>query len=88
MERIMSEVKYNSKYNKLIIGVDGNEAVVDVYAVLEAFEVKCPALQHLIKKALMPGLRGKGTVLQDLDDIMASGLRAIDLQKSREAKET
>ena len=33
---------------------------VDVYSVLEAFDVRCPARQHAIKKLLCAGLRGKG----------------------------
>ena len=52
---------------------------VDVYDVLKAWDVKNPALQHLIKKALQPGERGHKDLQQDLDDIVASALRAKEL---------
>ena len=43
--------------------VDGK---ADVYAVIVAFAVTCPARAHAIKKLLCSGIRGKGDVLQDL----------------------
>ncbi len=43
-----------SKYNIEIKGV-----TVDVYDILKAAGVTCPALQHLIKKALHCGKRGQ-----------------------------
>lgn len=52
---------------------------VDVYDVLKAFRVTCPALQHLIKKALAVGERGHKTEHEDLDDIVDSALRAQEL---------
>lgn len=52
---------------------------VDVYDVLAAWKVTNPALQHLVKNALQPGERGHKTREQDLDDIVASALRAKDL---------
>ena len=70
-----------SKYNRLINGLDGEPITVDVYDVLKAFEVKCPALQHLIKKALCTGLRGHKDVSTDLEDIRESAIRAIELNK-------
>lgn len=41
-----------NKYQKTI-----RSETVDVYDVLTAYRVTCPALQHAIKKLLMPGLR-------------------------------
>ncbi len=52
---------------------------VDVYDVLQAWGVTNPALQHLLKKALQPGHRGHKTREQDLDDIVASAIRAKEL---------
>ena len=63
------------KYTRTIKGVE-----VDVYDVIKAWEVKNPALQHLIKKALQPGARGHKTLEQDLDDIIASAKRAKELE--------
>ena len=65
-----------SKYNRQLKGV-----TVDVYDVLKAFDVTCPALQHLIKKALCAGLRGHKDVTQDLQDIIDSAHRAMELHR-------
>lgn len=54
--------------------------VIDVYDVLQAFEVVNPALQHLIKKALCAGLRGHKKREQDLVEILESAKRAIELE--------
>jgi hypothetical protein len=71
--------KDGSKYNRPIKGV-----TVDVYDVLEAFNVTCPALQHLIKKALCSGLRGHKTLERDLKDIVESSERALSMGISRQ----
>lgn len=54
---------------------------VDVYDVLAAWKVTNPALQHLIKKALQAGNRGHKDLLEDLDDIVVSANRALQLGK-------
>lgn len=68
-----------SKYNRTIRNAKGEAIEVDVYDVLKAFDVKCPALQHLAKKALCAGLRGHKSREQDLLDIQASAKRAVEL---------
>ena len=65
-----------NKYQKEIHGV-----LVDVYDVLQAFEVSNPAVQHAIKKLLMPGQRGVKTIFDDLNEALASVVRAIELEK-------
>lgn len=50
---------------------------VDVYAVIDAFNVTCPARQHAIKKLLCSGIRGKGDVMQDLNEARDAVDRAI-----------
>lgn len=57
--------------------VDGK---TDVYAVLDAFNVTCPARQHAIKKLLCSGIRGKGNVLQDLEEAADAIERAIQME--------
>ena len=52
---------------------------VDVYDVLKAWDVRNPALQHLLKKALQAGNRGHKDLLEDLDDIIVSAKRAKEL---------
>lgn len=68
-----------NKYHRIILGVDGRECIVDVYAVLVAFGVTCPARQHAIKKLLCSGIRGKGSTLQDLRETVDAVERAITL---------
>jgi hypothetical protein len=69
-----------SKYLRKIILTAG---CVDVYAVLDAFKVVCPACQHAIKKLLCAGLRGKGDKLQDLREARDAITRAIQLEEAR-----
>ena len=66
-----------SKYLRNIILTPENK--VDVYAVLDAFAVVCPARQHAIKKLLCAGLRDKGSVLQDLEEARDAIDRAIQI---------
>lgn len=63
------------KYDRQCKGI-----AIDVYDVLQAFEVTNPALQHLIKKALCAGLRGHKDREQDLNEILESAKRAIELE--------
>lgn len=65
-----------NKYTRNCKGVQ-----VDVYDVLQAFDVTNPALQHLIKKALCVGIRGHKTKQQDLQDIIDSAIRAKELEQ-------
>ena len=72
-----------SKYLRLMrCLVDGR---ADVYAVLEAFVVNCPARQHAIKKLLCAGIRGKGDSLQDLREARDAVDRAIQMEVARQA---
>lgn len=76
--------KYKRKLS--VVSLDGKDVYqveVDVYSVLEAFGVACPARQHAIKKLLCAGTRGKGDTLQDLMEASQSVSRAIDLEYDR-----
>ena len=57
-------------------------AIVDVYAVLRAFNVTEPGLQHAIKKLLCAGIRGKGGLLQDLQEAIDAVQVYIDHVKT------
>ena len=57
--------------------------IVDVYSVLVAFEVTCPATQHAIKKLLCAGLRGVKSGVQDLREARDAIDRAIDLARQQ-----
>lgn len=69
--------------NKYVRNIKGVEA--DIYDVIKAFNVTCPALQHLIKKALCSGLRGHKDKLQDVEEVLASAKRAVELEKENSA---
>lgn len=73
---IARAIAAHSKYDRQVKGV-----TIDVYDVLQAFNVTNPALQHLIKKALCAGLRGHKDRRQDLNEILESAKRAIELEK-------
>jgi len=72
-----------SKYNKTIKGV-----TFDVYDVLRAFEVTSPAIQHAVKKLLMPGVRGHKDQLQDVQEAAQSIQREIEYLTSIKPEKT
>ena len=77
-----------NKYMRLIRPSQHDESgdsFVDVYDVLVAFGVTCPARAHAIKKLLCAGLRDKGPELQDLEESVSAVLRAVELLKERES---
>lgn len=59
------------------------EVEADVYDVLVAWSVACPARQHAIKKLLMAGQRGVKSTLQDLEEARDAVTRAIELERAR-----
>ena len=79
--RIMEFNESGSKYLREVpCRINGK---IDVYAVLDAFQVTCPARQHAIKKLLCAGLRGKGDVVQDLEEACDAVTRAIQMEVDR-----
>ena len=72
-----------NNYEMTFYSTDGQVFSADVYSVLEAFDVTCPALQHAVKKLLMPGQRGAKSEVQDLKEALASVSRAIDMACAR-----
>jgi hypothetical protein len=72
----VEQLEDTNKYIRTIHGVE-----VDVYDVLNAWEVTCPATQHAIKKLLMPGQRGSKDALQDLKEAEQAIKRAIELEE-------
>lgn len=57
----------------------------DVYAIIDAHEITCPAQGHALKKVLHAGCRGKGSKIDDLQGAIAALNRAIELELIREA---
>jgi hypothetical protein len=66
--------KPKSKYHRIVKGVE-----IDLYDVLKAYGVTCPALAHAIKKAMLPGARHAKSFEQDVDEAIASLERAKEL---------
>lgn len=54
---------------------------VDVYDIIKAFNVTSGPMQHALKKVLCAGERGHKDLLQDLNDIIASVEREIEMVK-------
>lgn len=54
---------------------------IDIYDVLKAWGVTCPAIQHAIKTLLQPGERGHKDKLTDLREALASVERAIQMEE-------
>lgn len=74
-----------NKYLKKITAKDAEgsyEFHVDIYDVLQAWQVTNPAIQHAIKKLLQPGQRGHKTRTEDLQEALVSIERAIELEKN------
>ncbi len=57
---------------------------IDVYSVLDAYNVTCHATGHAIKKLLCAGEREKGDRLKDLTEARDAISRAIEQQRIRE----
>jgi hypothetical protein len=74
-----------NKYQRTIYGslADGKRqsVIIDVYDVLVAFDVSCPATSHAIKKLLCAGSRGHKDETQDLEEAGQAIRRAIELSK-------
>lgn len=56
---------------------------IDVYDVLEAFDVRCPAMAHAAKKVLCAGIRGTKTAEQDIQEAIQALQRALELERGR-----
>lgn len=72
----VEKIENTNKYARTI-----HEVEVDVYDILVAWNVTCPATQHAIKKLLMPGQRGNKDKLQDLQEAKQALERAIELNR-------
>lgn len=87
MNNTTSEPELNdgNKYHKTIIGLCGTAVKVDVYRVLDAYPTGDAALDHAIKKALIPGKRGHKDKITDYQNIIESAQKALTLVKQKQA---
>lgn len=78
-------IDIGTKYHRAIKGslirlLKGKATVrVDIYDVLNAFEITCPARQHALKKLLLAGGRGSKSERTDLEEAHNSIKRSIEL---------
>lgn len=70
-------VKKHSHYKKDVSRLE----FVDVYRVLQMFEVTHPAVQHAAKKVLCAGGRGAKDWAKDIQEAIDSLQRALDMHK-------
>lgn len=54
---------------------------IDIYRVLELFEVTDSAIAHAIKKLLCPGKRGTKDRIQDFEEAIASISRFLEMEE-------
>ncbi len=72
------------KYDRQIFSKYEDACItIDVYRVLDAFNVTCPATAHAIKKLLCAGIRGHKDMEQDLDEAAQSIEEARAMLKQR-----
>lgn len=71
----IEQVRQHNHYFKDVSGL--NE--IDVYMVLKLFNVTDPCLQHIAKKALCAGQRGHKDFKKDLQDILDTAKRAVEI---------
>ena len=77
-EEIKNEEKAKSlnKYQRECKGI-----TIDVYDILQAFNVTNPAIAHAVKKLLAGGKRGYKDIEQDYKEAIASIKRGIELER-------
>lgn len=59
---------------------------IDVYRLLELFEVTCPVAQHIVKKALAAGKRGAKDQAKDMSEIADSANRWLEMREEDAAR--
>ena len=59
---------------------------IDVYRVLDLFNVSNPCVQHAVKKLLCSGQRGVKDTRQDVQEAITSLLRYLEMQTEDETK--
>jgi hypothetical protein len=74
--------EYNHYYKKVPKGVK----YIDVYRVLEMFEVTNPSIQHAIKKLLVAGGRGHKDIDKDINEAIDSLKRWIEMREEENVK--
>jgi len=77
----MSEQKHNHYFKDV-----SNLKFIDVYRVLDLFNVVNPCVQHAIKKLLCAGQRGVKDERKDIEEAVSSLVRCLEMQTEDENK--
>lgn len=75
--------EYSHYYKKVPNGVQ----YIDVYRLLEMFEVSNPAIQHAVKKLLVAGGRGHKDLEKDVKEAIVSLTRWIEMRDEEKLTE-
>lgn len=81
-----SEVVEIQKHDHYFVDVSHLQKM-DVYRVLERFKVTCPVLQHVSKKALCAGNRKHKDLRRDIQDMIDSLTRKLEMMNEDDVDE-
>lgn len=59
---------------------------IDVYRIIELYELHDPCFQHALKKILVPGARGYKDLTKDINDIIDTMQRKLEMIAENEKK--
>ena len=59
---------------------------IDVYRIIDLYELHDPCFQHALKKILVPGARGHKDLTKDINDIIDTMQRKIEMMAENEKK--
>ena len=72
----------HSHYKKDVRHLD----YIDVYRIIELYELHDPCFQHALKKILVPGARGHKDLINDINDIIDTMQRKLEMMAENEKK--
>jgi len=52
---------------------------IDVYRIIDLYELHDPCFQHALKKILVPGARGHKDLINDINDIIDTMQRKLEM---------
>ena len=81
---IKEKNKHQSEYNHYFKDVSHLNKI-DIYSVLELFEVTNPCIQHAVKKLLCAGKRGSKDFNKDIQESIDTLLRLQEMTKDNES---
>ena len=72
----------HSHYKKDVKHLD----CIDVYRIIDLYELNDPCFQHALKKILVPGARGHKDLTKDINDIIDTMQRKLEMLAENEKK--